>query len=252
MIQTSSSTLLDRSRLVSLLTELSLNKLSAADYNLAERLGHLLGLSGSINLAQALRQKPQQESVAANVDAEGLSNEVLVARKLMIQRVSRSFDHEPNELANKVPTANVAIRAAALLTYDPYQRFYNTYQVEIGVEVQNLRIKVRKKVSDVSAQLAQLAVLDATLEQSLAVHNRKLFSVTPKLLEQRFKTLLKEHQQNSAHEIDSDPKDWLISGAWLDLFYRDMRELLLAEFDVRLQPVFGLLEALNEHTKTLS
>ena len=252
MIQTLSSTLLDRSRLVSLLTELSPNKLSAADYNLAERLGHLLGLSGSINLAQALRPKPQQELVAASSNAEGLSEQVLVARKRMMQRISRSFDHQPNELQNKVPTANVAIRAAALLTYDPYQRFYNTYQVEIGVEVQNLRTTVRKEVSGVSVQLAQLAELDNTLEQSLAVHNRKLFSVTPKMLEQRFKTLLREHQQSSTQEVAPDPKDWLVSGAWLDLFYRDMRELLLAEFDVRLQPVFGLLEALNEHTKTSS
>ena len=135
---------------------------------------------------------------------------------------------------------------------EPYQRFYNTYQVEIGVEVQNLRDKVRKEVSDVSKQLAQLAELDKTLELSLAVHNRKLFSVTTKLLEQRFKTLLNEYQQSSTKEVDSAPEDWLISGAWLDLFYRDMRELLLAEFDVRLQPVFGLLEALNEHTKTSS
>ena len=254
MIQTSSSTLLNRSRLVGLLTELSNSKLNSTEYNLAERLGHLIGLSGSIELAQALRKLPNGSNVSPIDYNEDLQEEILSSRQKMIQRVTESFDHEPGELQNKVPTANVAIRAAALLTYDPYQRFYNTYQVELGVEVQNLRNKVRQNLSGLSAQLTQLAELDKTLESSLAVHNRKLFSVTPKLLSQRFKFLLHDFQQKQAEEdISNTPENqleqWLMPGAWLDIFYRDMRELLLAEFDVRLQPVFGLLEALNEHTK---
>lgn len=253
MIQTSSSTLLNRSRLVGLLTELSPSKLNSTDYNLAERLGHLIGLSGSIELAQALRQLPNGANMAPVKHDSGLQEEIFSARKKMIQRVAESFDHEPGELQNKVPTANVAIREAALLTYDPYQRFYNTYQVELGVEVQNLRAKVRQRLLGVSAQLSQLAELDRTLENSLAVHNRKLFSVTPKLLGQRFKLLLNDFQQKQPEDIintsENQLEQWLKPGAWLDVFYRDMRELLLAEFDVRLQPVFGLLEALNEHTK---
>jgi len=34
---------------------------------------------------------------------------------------------------------------------------------------------------------------------------------------------------------------------FLSLFYQKMRELLLAELDARMQPIFGLLEALNEY-----
>jgi hypothetical protein len=34
-------------------------------------------------------------------------------------------------------------------------------------------------------------------------------------------------------------------GAWLDVFRKDMRSVLLAELDVRLQPVEGLLAALR-------
>lgn len=249
MIQTSSPAILDRSRLVNLLTELSAVKLNSKDYNLAERLGHLMGLSGSINLAQALRQLPQNSNSVAADDSAKLQEQVLLARKAIIKKVHDGFDHQAGELQNKVPTANVAIRPAALLTYDPYQRFYTTFQVELGVEAQKLRSMVRQHLTNVSAQLAQLSELDATLESSLAVHNRKLFGVTPKLLEQRFKKLLKKRDVNNNASSENEPEQWLQTGAWLDLFYRDMRELLLAEFDVRLQPVFGLLEALNEHTK---
>ncbi|HEX7936672.1 MAG TPA: DUF3348 family protein, partial [Paraburkholderia sp.] len=34
-------------------------------------------------------------------------------------------------------------------------------------------------------------------------------------------------------------------GAWLDVFRKDMQSVLLAELDVRLQPVEGLLAALR-------
>lgn len=251
MIQTTSPTLMDRSRLVSLLTELSTTKLNSADYNLAERLGHLIGLSGSINLAHALRQQPQGVIRDLEDGAESLQQEVLSAREKMMRKIASSFEHEIGESQNKVPTANVAIRAQALQTYDPYQRFYTTYQIEIAVEVQRLRAMVRKGISGVSASLGQLAELDRTLEESLIVHNRKLFNVTPKLLEKRFKRLLQAYKQSLGdNDIDDELSHWLRPGAWLELFYRDLRELLLAEFDVRLQPVFGLLEALNEQTKT--
>ena len=255
MIQTTSPTLMDRSRLVSLLTELSDTKLNSADYNLAERMGNLMGLSGSINLAHALRQTPTGQDHRGSV-SENLQELVLEARAAMILKISRSFDHKDNESKNKeanitqssnrVPTANVAIKPEALISYEPYKRFYTTYQVEIGVEAQRLRAMVRGDISNVSVTLGRLAELDNTLEHSLAVHNRKLFEVTPRLLEKRFYFLLKSYQQA---DNSSELSDWLKPGAWLTLFYRDLRELLLAEFDVRLQPVFGLLEAVNEQNK---
>ena len=37
----------------------------------------------------------------------------------------------------------------------------------------------------------------------------------------------------------------ITAGAWLDTFRADMRAVLLAELDVRLQPVEGLLAALR-------
>lgn len=286
MIQTSSSTLLDRSRLVSLLTELSSTKLNSADYNLAERLGNLIGLSGSINLAQALRRPAAADSITTTHEKsletyQLVEDKVLSARMRILRRVAEGFDHQlgaedensenyqdssaekdkqnqnkRSKTKLKVPTANVAIRPEALLSFEPYQRFYTTFQVEIGVEVQSLRNTVRQHILFVSPELLQLAQLDKTLEESLAVHNRKLFGVTPKLLERHFAELLSKRVVNTknsdASNTDLEIQTWLKTGAWLNLFYKDMRELLLAEFDVRMQPVFGLLEALKEQTKKVS
>ncbi len=243
------STVLERSRLVSLLTDLSASKLSSAEYNLAERLGHLVGLSGSITLANGLRKLPYEAGRSLLDDAAVLHGEVLDSRERMINVIASSFNAEA-DIHIKVPSATGGLRPEALQTYEPYQRFYTAHQVEMAVGVSNLRARVRAVMSGFCVELHQLAELDKTLDESLAVHTRKLFNVIPKLLEQRFKSLLQAHRQDMNGNVDNDLENWLDSGGWLDLFYRDMRELLLAEFDVRLQPVLGLLEALNEQTDT--
>ncbi len=238
----------DCSRLVNLLTDLSDINLSASNHNLAERLGHLIGLSGSVALARALQQLPQQASHATPHAGDDVFQEVLIERGRMIRTIVASFAHDGNETQNKVPSADVSVRAQALLTFEPYRRFYISHQLEMAVGIQNLRSQLRTGLAQHSADLHQLAELDRTFEESLAVHNRKLFGVTLKVLEQRFKFLLKRHLKSVGDGQDADLGTWILDGAWLDLFYKDMRELLLAEFDVRLQPVLGLLEALNEQT----
>ncbi|WOD16480.1 DUF3348 domain-containing protein [Paraburkholderia kirstenboschensis] len=51
--------------------------------------------------------------------------------------------------------------------------------------------------------------------------------------------------QAPAPEAAPTPAQAGVPGAWLDLFRKDMQSVLLAELDVRLQPVEGLLAALR-------
>ncbi len=230
-------TLQDRSRFVRQLTALSAQNLTAADYNLAERLGHFVGVSGSMNLARGLRSLPTQAKITGSTSAEALQTLLFEQRARMIRVIVESFSADTNEGQNAVPSTATGVRVEALKTFEPYQRFYTTHQIEMAVSVKNLRIQMREALSGVSTAMHQLAELDKTLDDSLEAHARKLFNVSPKLLEQRFRSLLQQHAKDA--EIEGE--------AWLELFYQDMRELLLAELDVRLQPVLGLLEALNEH-----
>ena len=42
-----------------------------------------------------------------------------------------------------------------------------------------------------------------------------------------------------------DPDAWVAPGGWLHQFRQEMQTLLLAELETRLEPVQGLLDALN-------
>lgn len=240
----------DRSRLVGLLTELSADKLPSAETNLAQRLGYLIGLSGPTTLANSLRALPNDVARGLSVDVQALQDDVLASREQMIKSIIASFVIDTDGPKIKVPNVCVGSRAEALLKFGPYQRFYTGLQVEMAVAADNLRERLRQGVSMVSPGLHQLAELDRTLDQSLQAQTRKLFEVAPKLLEQSFKELLIQHHRESENPSNEQPETWLMPGSWLERFYQKLRELVLAELDVRLQPVFGLLEALHEQTRS--
>lgn len=245
MIPSHSSTLPERSRYVGLLSDLSEAKLNSAEFNLADRLGSLLGFSGSITLAGALRNLAKG-AVGSSVDnVKTLQADVLDIREKCLKSIAYSFDGKVIEGQLTVPSNVIGTREEVLKTYEPYRRFYIAHQVEMSANIDNLRVRVRAGLAGFSPSLAQLAELDSLFEQSFEVESRNLFSTTTKLLEHRFRRLLAGHE-GKANDYDDISKNWVMKGQWLDLFYQEMRELLLAEFDVRLQPVLGLLEALNE------
>ena len=249
MVQTSSSTFPEPSRLEKLLTELSSAKFSPAEHNLAERLSYLIGVSGSINLARSLKQLPAKVESKASDDDVSPEADLASACQQMMLVITSSFVAEEgaeyHETQLKVPSAN-GLRLEALQGYDPYRRFYVAHQTEMALGLQALRRRIRASLRGISAELHQLAKLDEILDENLTVDTRRLFNVIPKLLEERFNFLLEEHRKKTNENSSDDLEYWLLPEGWLSLFYHDMREMLLAEFDVRLQPILGLLEALNE------
>jgi hypothetical protein len=66
-------------------------------------------------------------------------------------------------------------------------------------------------------------------------------STVPLLLEKHFDRLRKAHQETQADTPASDD-------AWLAVYRKDMQGVLLAELNLRLQPVEGLLEALGHES----
>jgi hypothetical protein len=56
--------------------------------------------------------------------------------------------------------------------------------------------------------------------------------------------LLQTHWQTlSGNPEPDDLTPWMFPGGWLASFCGRMRELLLAELEIRLQPVLGLIES---------
>lgn len=111
-------------------------------------------------------------------------------------------------------------------------------QKQMELKLGALRKEMRQGLSKGSPALRQLVALDAVLEQLLGAREQKLWATVPLYLERRFQHW---HQDQPAPE-----------GAWMPPFLRDMREALMAELELRLQPLHGLLEAAQQESSALT
>ncbi len=95
-----------------------------------------------------------------------------------------------------------------------------------------LRVRVRKALAMASPALAALAELDAVMEKALGERERALLAGIPALLERRFARLLAAGEE--------------VPEAAPGVFGQELQTVLLAELEVRLLPVAGLVEAFAE------
>ncbi len=116
-----------------------------------------------------------------------------------------------------------------------FQQRHMALQHLIESGAANLRQDLRQRLAGQSPALARLAAIDAVMEQALARPTRTLLARATPVLEHHFHRL-----QRAALDARADGPD---APSWLDGFRHDMRELLLAELDLRLQPAEGLLAA---------
>lgn len=151
------------------------------------------------------------------------------------------------ELGRLRTTFDGAISAddtSALCTPDagfaPWHHRYLQHQRRMADAIGVLRNRVRQTLAAVSPRLAQLTLLDATLEQLLGRREQQVLSTVPAFLRARFEQLQAQHSGQLLELFPPDPD------AWLHVFARDFREALRAELELRLQPVAGLIEACRE------
>ena len=119
--------------------------------------------------------------------------------------------------------------------YARYQQRHAELQRTMEQLVRPLRDHVRQRVAPASHALRQLAALDAVVEPLLSAREQALLPQVAAVLGRRFAQL-----QASA---DAHP-------GWLDDFERDWRQALLAEVELRLEPVQGLVDALTQELNT--
>ena len=130
--------------------------------------------------------------------------------------------------------------------FAPHQQRYLDQQRQMALRIEALRGHVRHAISSASPRLAPLAEMDAVLEQMLGGREQKLLGTVPVVLERHFEQLRAAHQQEqSTTQQPDDPAAWRQPGGWLHAFGKELEAALLAELDVRLQPVTGLMEALR-------
>lgn len=187
---------------------------------LAERLGRLFGLGDTMNLDAALAFRGGQPATVQIAVIEQLSRELATTRQALIRRI-HGYGVETEQ---EDPAA-----------FEPYLNAWLTLQRKIAAATRQLRDKVRKTMKDQGQNLARLAELDSVFDHTMAGYTSQCFSHISKVLEQRFQALTTSSEQS--------PEPGTQSGDRLHRYCEEAQTLLLAELDVRLEPVLGLLEA---------
>ncbi|MDP1687317.1 DUF3348 family protein [Hydrogenophaga sp.] len=192
--------------------------------DLAERLGQWLNVADAIELSSVHQAMPAVARVrrpGVPAAARAAQAELQRVRATLSQAIT-SPPREPGDEGTDDTDAGFA----------PHHQRCLEQQRRMDMSIEALRGHVRKTLSLTSARLAQLAALDAVLEPMLGGREQRLLATVPGFLKARFAQLRQSHP-----------------GGWQPLFEHELQHTLLAELDLRLQPVVGMVEALSQEVK---
>jgi hypothetical protein len=193
--------------------------------DVAERLGEWLGAFESVQLDSAL-----QSIAAYAVQARGRGQTPDGAA------LAASFKQLKDELTalmtTKMPSTS---DAAEPVDYGRYLQRYSGLQKQMDSKIGGWRAQIRQLMGKGSPKLRQLAALDGVMAQLFGEREQKLLAAVPLYLERRF-----------GHWRQEDDGTSLL---WLQRFEQDMKQTLQAELHVRLQPLVGLIEAIQNDNR---
>ena len=187
-----------------------------ASAGLPERLSQWLDWTDAIALSTALNAAPAQPTTPAIKTRARSPHRACEQVRLAL---AQSIDQDG---ALREETAKVD--RAERPSFAPYRAHCRAQQRKMEARIDALRTDVRAALAAQSADLAQLASLDAVMAQALSARTQHLLSTLPDLLEQQFNRLPADQRTG---------------------FCQQVRSVLHAELDMRLQPIAGLLEALG-------
>ena len=213
------------SALIRLLDRLAGPDVRESGASTSDRLSQWFSWTDAISLSAALDGVPIAGAAGARSSSSAEEGECQRVRTSLAKAIA-----EDSAFA-ALPSARAETDGAEA-DFSPYRQRYMARQQAIEAGVGALRGKLRSKLAARSPAMAKLAAVDVVMEQVLGARERSLLSTVPAKLEKHFGRLRQ----------DAGPTE---SSAWLDIFRRDARDVLLAELDFRFQPVEGLLDALR-------
>jgi hypothetical protein len=236
------------SRLIRCLADLDLADAIGPGHAFAEKLGLWLDFTDAINLFSAHNASaPDLPMRTQSLKGIAPGDEVARLRTSLAQAITKSCSLSQSKARTpaNAPVKEVPMDLTAI--FEPYRRTYLALQRDMELAIQPLRARVRELLARTSPALMKLAALDAAFDSILKEREGKLLGTVPLLLEQRFTQQFKSHQQTLIETGQADnPALWLQAGSWLARFGNELKTVLLAELDLRLQPTIGLVEAFNQ------
>lgn len=280
MLQAPQRTGLSGPTLIRLLTRLTDAEVQQSRQSLSDHLSQWLGWTDAIALSAALNTAPPVIAPGARMFSSAEERECVRVRTTLADAIAS--DTAATAAKRVAPARAPAKKLAAVLAedefdYSSFRQRYLSLQHTMETSIGNLRSRLRGMVAARNGEWTRLAVVDAIMDRALLPKERALLGAIPKLLQAHFDRLRKAEEaalaQAAEHAVaepgapadaaanvqgdteapavdaaqagTSPPAPAITAGAWLDTFRADMRAVLLAELDVRLQPVEGLLAALR-------
>lgn len=246
MVQVSRRAGITDSALIRLLARLTDIVVTDSKQSVSHRLSPWFSWTDAIALSAALDGGPATAQSSARSSASAEEAECVRVRAALVKAIAedgtstaetaRGHRHAPARSAATIATAG----------FSPHRQRYLARQQAMEESIGPLRSRLRARLAARSPSMARLAAVDAVMEQALGAHEQRLLSTVPALLEKRFERLRQTHQAMQGDAQAPAPPDSEVQPeAWLDRFCKDMQSVSLAELDIRLQPVEGLLEALR-------
>jgi len=209
----------------------------------SEQLSHWIDWTRAVALSRALDgapAAPSPPSGPASADEEDCER----TRAALLQAIT----DEPVLAAawqRDVAAGDEPAEVQAQADFAIYRERHLSLQRGMLTATGRLRGRLRDRLAAQSSEMARLAEIDAVMEQTLSPREQRLLAAVPALLGEHFSRL---REAAGAAAADSPPVPdpaAQSAGHWLDTFRQDMRNVLLAELEVRFQPVQGLLAALR-------
>jgi hypothetical protein len=216
---------------IRLLTRLTDVDAPQSGASLPDRLSHWLDWKQAIALSTALDGKPTEPADDAPAFGHAAEDECVRSREALVQAIhtDRAFLTSAQRAEQGMPNLYAAN------DYAPLRQRYIALQRKIQATTGSLRGNLRDMLTQASPEMGRLADVDAVMELALSPREQSLLGKVP--------TLLGEYFDGLRQRTQGSPAD--ASALWLDVFRKDMQSVLLAELDVRFQPVEGLLAALR-------
>ncbi len=202
----------------------------------ADALNQWTGWTESLALSQALERPLPAGPAAPSADRAARADrhaaesaECRRVRALLAQSIAREVSD-----AGRGPLDEG-------MGFTPFRQCHQARQQAMEVSIGPLRERVRAALAEHQGEMARLAALDAVMAEVLAAQERRLLATVPALLARHFERLCGSGAEaeacGDAQSLDADARR--------ELFRLDQQAVLLAELELRLQPVLGLLAALQ-------
>ncbi len=233
-------------KLIRLLARMTDADVPESRQSLSDRLSLWLGWTDAIALASALNRAPPVVPAIARAPGDAEEQECARVRTMLEDAITGINATAPSRHRGqmRVPGQGEA-RVAPVVEYSTYRQRYTSLQQTMESSIGNLRGRLRTLLASATPEMTRLAVVDTVMEQALGARERSLLAAVPKLLAVHFERLRQIEQTALADAQASETPSGVVPGVWLDVFRKDMQSVLLAELDIRFQPIEGLLAALR-------